>query len=190
MQNHYPRKHRSLWNHKPSLGQAIAGFTLLEVLVVISMLVFLGAMAAPAWLSFMNEQRLIAAQNQAFQAIRHAQREAIRHGREWEVNFREVNGTAQWTTHSSDTLANSRDWHNFNSQVYINTQETTLYQSEGIYRIRFTHKSRVNGQLGRITFSGQGADSAKRCVLVSTLLGTLRTARERSRPDGGGRYCY
>lgn len=55
-----------------------SGFTLLEVLVVIIMILVLAAIAAPGWLAFMNQQRVSAARNQLTQAIRDAQEQAKR----------------------------------------------------------------------------------------------------------------
>lgn len=68
---------------------AIAGFTLLENLVVIVIVATLAAIAAPGWLGFMSQQRLARANDQVLIVIRKAQAEAKRTGtfREARFNF-------------------------------------------------------------------------------------------------------
>ena len=58
--------------------RSIAGFTLIEALVVIIMAGILFAIAAPSWIGFLNRQRLSTARGQVFEILRSAQADAKR----------------------------------------------------------------------------------------------------------------
>lgn len=63
---------------KTRLKRSMAGFTLLEVLVVIIIIAILFAIAAPSWNIVMNRQRVNVVRDQATQLIRQAQADARR----------------------------------------------------------------------------------------------------------------
>jgi prepilin-type N-terminal cleavage/methylation domain-containing protein len=159
----------------------VYGFTLIEMLVVLTIIGVLFAIANPVWLSLLTKQRLNAARNEAFQAIRTAQHNAKLHHADWQVSFREVNGLVQWAIHPDSVIPGDALWRNLDPNIRIDP-ETTFYFDEinKIYRLRFTHLGRVSGQLGRITFSGKPDSKTQRCVIVSTLLGAMREGEEQT----------
>jgi prepilin-type N-terminal cleavage/methylation domain-containing protein len=55
-----------------------AGFTLIEVLVVVIMIAVLAAIAAPSWLALVNNQRVGTARSQIAESLRDAQAQAKR----------------------------------------------------------------------------------------------------------------
>lgn len=68
--------------------------------------------------------------------------------------------------------------------------ETTLQESNGIKQIQFDYRGSVSKPpLGRITLSSKSGGKAKRCVIVSTILGAMRTAKEHPTTNNG-KYCY
>ncbi|MBD2027471.1 type II secretion system protein [Leptolyngbya sp. FACHB-711] len=166
------------------------GFTLVEMLIAISIAGILVAIAAPSWIQWRNTQRITAAQDQALQVMRQAQRRAMSSKLAWRVSFREVDRAAEWAIHPATATPTASHWQPFPAGVQIDTMETTLARRGGVYRVEFTYQGHVNPPLGRITFMAAGGSRAKRCVVVSTILGTMRKARDNRTADQGGRYCY
>jgi prepilin-type N-terminal cleavage/methylation domain-containing protein len=168
---------------------ASAGFTLVESLIVVVLIGLLMTMSGPAWLWLLNGHSLSSAQSQAYQILQSAQSRADHTRTSWGASFRVVNNRVEAAAHPSDTLPST--WESLPSGVRIDTAETTFSLSNGIYQVQFNHlNGRVNGQLGRITFIGNSGGNARRCVMVSTLLGALRKGESQNTPDAGGRFCY
>lgn len=170
--------------------QGQTGFTLLEMTVVLAMIGVLMAIAAPTWLTIADQRRLTSSQDKVLQAIRLAQSRAEQLDVSWQASLREVNGTVQVAIHPVDTSPNVTGWENLATGIELDVAETTLAQSNGVYRVQFNHTGRVNGQLGRFTLRGKRTSRRKQCVIVSTLLGTVRRGQNQSTPDSTGRYCY
>lgn len=152
-----------------------AGFTLLEVLVVIAIIGILAGIIAPSWLGLLTDNRLNTARDQAFQATRQAQIQAIRAHQDWQVGFRETASGVEWAIFRATSSPAAAGWQPLTSGVRI-ASETTLSQKEGVYFIEFNDKGNVTPPFGRLSLASPLGGSQRRCMFVSTLLGVLRKA--------------
>lgn len=178
------------------LRQQVAGFTLIETLIVITMVGVLAAIAAPSWVAFIDKQRLNTAQDKVLRVIREAQLQAKNQRSCWEVSFRDDGTKVQWSTHlpsvatdncPTTAAANSWIWNDLleekANRIAIDTTTTlsTSNQPTGAYGIQFQFNGWVNGLPRKITLKTRNSSSStKRCVVVSTILGAMRTAQDDS----------
>ncbi|HEY9626550.1 MAG TPA: prepilin-type N-terminal cleavage/methylation domain-containing protein [Coleofasciculaceae cyanobacterium] len=159
--------------YSPPSGFSSSGFTIVELLTVVTIAGVLAAIAAPSWLSFHRDRVLSTSQDEIFQAIRQTQAEAQRSHANWQVSFRESGSAVEWAMHPM--TEQPRLWQPLLKEIRLDTTQTTFARDGNLYRLQFSNRGRVNGQLGRITLKTSDG-SLRRCVFASTLLGTLRKA--------------
>ncbi|MGM3309367.1 pilus assembly FimT family protein [Anabaena sp. WFMT] len=174
---------------KYSFDKSISGFTLLENLVVVFVIGILSAIAAPSWLGFVNIRRLNVAQGQVYQAMREAQNQAKKEKLTWQASFREQNSIVQWAIHPATVSPSNAVWNSLDSSVRLDN-ETNLDLVNNVRQIQFDYMGSVKlQQLGRVTLFSQSGGTAKRCVIASTILGAMRTAKDRPTAQDG-KFCY
>jgi prepilin-type N-terminal cleavage/methylation domain-containing protein len=158
---------------RPSRKSVSKGFTLAELLIVLSMIGILFAISAPAWQSFLNNQRLNAAQNQVLSILKQAQKTSILKRVGHQVSFQQKGNRIEWAIHPITATPSPLAWQQLDEGVKIDNL-TTFYSKQGVYRMQFNHQGEANGQLGQMVLS-VSSGSGKRCVTVSSLLGAMRT---------------
>ena len=174
------------WNNNSS-----SGFTLLEVLVVIAAIGILATVATPSWVAFINTRKLNSASDKVYLGLLRAKRQAQRTKTTWQFSLREKENLVQWAVHPETVNPKDAIWNNLDSNVILD-QETTLLlrKSTQVRHIQFDYRGSIRKPpLGRITLSSKYGGKAKRCVYISTILGAIRTAKERDKPKKGD-YCY
>jgi prepilin-type N-terminal cleavage/methylation domain-containing protein len=152
------------------------GYTLVELIIVIVIVGVLAAIAAPGWLAFMNSRRANAARDQVFQSLRQAQAQALRGKEPQAVVF---------TTAALPTLtalgvtqpigdgqldANGVSLQVTNGATTINRVE---FDSSGNLKTTDLDEQGI-----KITVTVPPNTGAKRCVIVQTLLGAMRSGSD------------
>lgn len=171
-------------------SQSTSGFTLLELIIVVALLGIVSAIAAPAWSGFVSRQSLNTAQDQVYRAMQEAKSNAKLQKLTWQFSIREQNRVVQLAVHPATINPANATWNNLDKRVRLDP-ETTLQKSGTIRRIQFDYHGNVRKPpLGRVTLSSKQGGKTKRCVVVSTIIGTLRTAKERRKQDSDKRFCY
>ncbi len=189
-----------------SSKRSIAGFTLIEALVVIMMAGILFAIAAPSWIGFLNRQRLSTARGQVFEILRSAQAEAKRtkvsravffddnatKPRVIVVPYKEevlkADGTVD-TAATSTPSGNNGGWQVLGNGdikegvIKIAGKLDSGTESTSSGKIVFDTYGNVDPSIGAtlpytITVQTTNVPSPKRCVKVTTLLGAMASAED------------
>lgn len=184
-------KQKRYTGHQRVSGQK--GFTLLEVLVVLVSMGVLAAIAAPSWMSFIEENQLNVGRDRLYLGMREAQTKAQAQRTIQQFSVREQDGVVEWGVHPMDVLPNEIQWEQLDSKSIHIDSETTFVSVAGIYYVRFDEQGNPH-RLGRMTLSGNRLSKNKRCIVVSTLIGAMRKAEDKPTPDPSyrtsNRFCY
>ncbi|HEY9601505.1 MAG TPA: prepilin-type cleavage/methylation domain-containing protein [Allocoleopsis sp.] len=177
-------------------NQSNAGFTVLELIILLAVLGIVSAIAIPTWNAFINRQRLNAAQYRVYQAMQETKSNAMLQKVTWQLSVREAiaNGKpiVQLATHPRSLSPNLATWRSLDTGIRLYSKETTLYtdKQNGIQRVQFNYMGNTNGQLGQLTLIVNNNSKLKRCVYVSTLIGTLRMGQEHAKANDSKKSCY
>lgn len=162
--------------------QTESGYTLLELLVVMVIVGIMAALVAPGWNAFYSRLRLGNAIDMVYQGMRDAEGNARRQHLDWQVSIREVDGVVQWAMHPASVTPGESEWRQLDPAIKLGKATLRWVKDQSLYKVEFSHKGQVNGQLGRVSLTTKNNEKIKRCVVVSTLLGHLRTDEDKGCP--------
>ncbi|MCS6812262.1 MAG: prepilin-type N-terminal cleavage/methylation domain-containing protein [Cyanobacteria bacterium] len=170
-----------------------AGYTLVEVLVVVVMIGVMVAIAVPGWVAFRNRFALSSAQVKVAAVLKRAQNEAKLLKTKRQASFRMQGKLVQYTVHDASVppTSPSLPWYDLGTGVRIDPHNTTMHDPvpDTIWRMQFDYDGTANGQIGRLTLvtperpdqsqqEARNNNRPRRCVFVSNLLGALREDRD------------
>lgn len=159
--------------YKTHRGRSQAGFSLIEVLVILIIIGVLFAIAAPGWWGFIGSRRANASRDQVLQVIRSAQADAVRTRTPRQVFFEtafppsvRIRGAQGQTGQTIEVLGNGE----FRQGMITLEPEVPF--------IEFTANGTIdynNFPSNGITIAVEASTGARRCVIIQTLLGATRS---------------
>ena len=170
------------------IKHSTAGFTMIEIIVIVLLIGVMSAIAIPSWLQFITRQRLNQAQDRGVLVLRDAQAKAKQSHSTWQACLRD-NGTRVDSAVTTDCSV-SANWQPLissnDSQLLTITTTNLALSPGGYYAIQYQADGTVDQSVNPISspppelifaIRNQSAGS-KTCISVQTLLGAIHTDKD------------
>lgn len=149
-----------------------AGFTLIEVLVVVVIVAVLGAIAAPSWLAYATRQRMKAVESDLVQVFNQARETAVAQRRTVVVQIDEtaVIPTVTVDGNVQELGPNELRPNMVTLNVASSAADTITFDYQG------TARNNASGDVPFVVDILPSTGNSQNCVAVATLLGNVKTA--------------
>lgn len=149
------------------------GFSLIEMLVALIIAGILTAISVPSLVGWYNQIKVKQAIDELEGALKEAQRQAMRKGKSCTVTIN--NTTKRITGHEGTTgTGNSNGCLLGDRRLWQKTEIDTNYTNPNPTKITFSYKGNTTN-IGTIVVSTTEATNEKRCLVISSALGAMRT---------------
>jgi len=172
-----------------STRQSQAGFTLVEVLVVVIIAAILAGIAAPSWLSYLSRQRVGAVRSDLSSAIKSAQQDAIQKRQSVTLTFPEDTEVPTISVNDLPQVLGSDNNNSSNIGLSVYSVNTETWAKTELEEISFDYQGFPITASDRpiteslpivISIKPDGASdesSSRQCVIIANLLGNVKTAQ-------------
>jgi prepilin-type N-terminal cleavage/methylation domain-containing protein len=159
-----------------NLRSPTAGFTLIEMLVVVVMAAILTTIISGSWKGFINRQKLNQANEKIYWALQEANRKSQQENSTYRANFQISNGKLQFLVQKGSSAPDPT------SSAWQTLEESSAYSidlSPSSPSVTFNYKGQpLDSDVGKKIIVTSEYTTAKRCVVVSTLLGKLTSLQD------------